>query len=347
VKKALGVFALMLLLVPFSVADAALVGQQPELNFIVASSTSGPGSNGNILFWIGTGDGQTVIDSISFSAWTADPGVTVQVRYTCFANLATSSAASQSGCSNMSAVSSNVVSLVAGGPDIAPVYTAYFTDDTPLQNGKYYAVEYLVTGTNWHVRGSSSQAISGQCSYQGTASCLGSPLFLYNTTFSFSGNQGTATSSSFFSGQDATTTLQALQDQCSQAGNIFAEGICIAFSFLFVPQPSTIGQFQNLELVARSRIPFSYVYSIEDAFQNITLNATSSMPLINIPLSNVASSTLTGVIPDISLSTSTISTYLPDSVRLALRALIIALIWLLVGWLLFGEAMRVFGNRKS
>jgi len=149
-----------------------------------------------------------------------------------------------------------------------------------------------------------------------------------------------STSSSFFSGLSATSTLNSLNGQCSQAGNIFSEGICTAFAFLFIPNTETINQYNSLNELAKTKIPFYYVSYIQSVFSNFSTTTSSNLPLFSIPLHNIASSTLTGPIPDLSISTTTISTYLPDWARLALQALLTAAIWLAVGWHVYKVAMN-------
>lgn len=148
-------------------------------------------------------------------------------------------------------------------------------------------------------------------------------------------------SSSLYSGLSATSTLNALQNQCAITGNIFAEGLCVAFSFLFVPNTQTVAQFASIKTLASGKIPFSYVASIKSTIDSIATSSSSqNFPLFIIPLSHYASSTITGIIPDLVFSTTTISTYFPDSVRLALRTLLIAIIWLSAGWFAYYEGMK-------
>jgi len=141
-----------------------------------------------------------------------------------------------------------------------------------------------------------------------------------------------------------TSTLSGVSELQCGALDIL-DGTCFTsiLSYLFIPNAAIIAQFTSLSSLLATKIPFSYVYSIEEAANNIELTtSSSSFPLISIPLSTVASSTVTGVIPDIELSTSTISTYLTPTFHNALYALLIAAIWLNVGWLFFREAMRIF-----
>jgi len=123
-------------------------------------------------------------------------------------------------------------------------------------------------------------------------------------------------------------------------GNTFAEGLCLAGAILFIPNREVLEQYQNLNALAQTKIPFYYVSYIQGVFSGIATSSSSNLPLFSIPLSRYASSTVTGTIPDISISTTTISTYLPDWSRLALQALLTAAIWLAVGWHVFHTAMN-------
>jgi len=119
-------------------------------------------------------------------------------------------------------------------------------------------------------------------------------------------------------------------------------GISYAFCQLFVPSYAVTDQFLHLNDYLFTKIPFSYVGSINDAFGNITLDATSSFPLISIPLSTVASSTITGVMPDITFGTSTIGRYYSDSIRVPLNLLLTGAIWLAAGWKAWAIAIALF-----
>ncbi len=119
-------------------------------------------------------------------------------------------------------------------------------------------------------------------------------------------------------------------------------GVTWAFCQLFIPQLNVVDQFYQLPTLLSTKIPFSYVADIYTIFGNITLNATSSLPLIDIPISHYASSTVTGDIPDLIISTTTISTYLSDNVRIGLNALLTAAIWLAAGWQTYSLGMSAF-----
>jgi len=152
----------------------------------------------------------------------------------------------------------------------------------------------------------------------------------------------TSTSGSPFLGISTSTLSNTPEIQCGIYDILSGDCFSSVLSYLFIPSPIVLSQFSNLSSQLSTKIPFSYVYEIENTFNSITLNATSSMPLISIPLSTVSSSTVTGVISDLELSTTTISTYLSDSNRSLLQALMTAGIWLSVGFLFFKEAQRIF-----
>jgi len=156
-----------------------------------------------------------------------------------------------------------------------------------------------------------------------------------------------ATTSGFTAGLSATSTLESLGGQCAQAGNLFAEGLCTALTFLFVPNVQTITNLVSLPELAKTKIPFSYVASISTAVSSAQGSTTANFPLISIPLSQYASSTLTGSIPDVTISTSTISTLFPDWARFALQALIIAGMWYSAGLIVFREALKAPPTHKT
>jgi len=148
-----------------------------------------------------------------------------------------------------------------------------------------------------------------------------------------------------FGAFQASTTTSYSPSACTPPNSILDVGGGVSYSlcYMFVPSQAVFDQWADISDLLATKIPFSYVYSIETAVNDISLTtSSSSFPLISIPLSTVASSTVTGVIPDIELSTSTISTYLTPTFHNALYALLIAAIWLNVGWLFFREAMRIF-----
>jgi len=134
-----------------------------------------------------------------------------------------------------------------------------------------------------------------------------------------------ATSSSLFSGLDATNTLQVLAQQCSQAGNIFAEGICVAFSFLFVPNSQTLAQFTSIPQQIGNVFPFSYVSSAVATWQTLAASSTANAPLYQYKLADlgIGSTTPMGnILPNIDvMSSSTVTHFFPPAVFAAMKTL--------------------------
>jgi len=146
-----------------------------------------------------------------------------------------------------------------------------------------------------------------------------SPDFLTSIT------EETATSSSLFSGSDATSTLAALAQQCSQQSNAFAEAICVGFSFLFVPAPVTIGQYSNLSPTLQSKFPFSYVVSAVSTWNSLVGSSTANAPKYQYQLGDLGLGSTTpmgNLLPNIDvLSSTTVQSMFPPGMFAALKAL--------------------------
>jgi len=100
-----------------------------------------------------------------------------------------------------------------------------------------------------------------------------------------------------------------------------ANGLCNVTVFLFVPPQSSLSQFQLLASTTQSRIPFSYAYQLYTDFSGLSASSTANLPTWTLSFVGFASSSVLGpILPDhlTFFSTSTISTYLPDSTRLAM-----------------------------
>lgn len=173
----------------------------------------------------------------------------------------------------------------------------------------------------------------------------GNPTFSVVTPFYLNPNwsniAATSTSGSPFLGISTSSLSAVTELQCGVLDILSGTCFSSVMSYLLIPSPYVVGQFGGLGDLLGTKVPFSYITDINTAFGNIELNATSSMPLISIPLSTIASSTITGVMPDMEISTTTISEYFTDEFRLPLQYLLIAAIWLSVGWVFFGDAMRI------
>jgi len=124
-----------------------------------------------------------------------------------------------------------------------------------------------------------------------------------------------ATSTSYFSGQTASTTLQDLASRCSDSSNIFSEGLCMAGVFLFVPDSDTLGQFSELDDTLSAKFPFSYVGSVVTTWQGLTASSTLNSPTYSYNLANLQLGSTTpmgNILPNITaFSSTTVQTYFP------------------------------------
>lgn len=129
----------------------------------------------------------------------------------------------------------------------------------------------------------------------------------------------------------ATSSGLYAQDYCAGSTAI-AWPICISFSYLFIPQPSAMAQFAGIPQLLSQRFPFSWFYGIPTTLSTLTASSTETFPVYRFQLQDlgVGSTTAIGnILPDaVVLSTSTVSHYLDDSTRQALRALAAAALWL-------------------
>lgn len=112
-------------------------------------------------------------------------------------------------------------------------------------------------------------------------------------------------------------------------------GICAAVSFLFIPNQSVVSSLYSIPGTFNQRIPFSYFVQINTALQPGSV-ASSTFFNIGFYADQISTSSIVNL-PHIfiGLSTSTISTYYPDSLRLGARTLISYVIW-------FGFAVFIY-----
>jgi hypothetical protein len=152
---------------------------------------------------------------------------------------------------------------------------------------------------------------------------------------------GAATSSSIFSGQDATSTLTDLAAQCSQSGNIFAESICIAFSFLFLPSNASVAQIAGIPAAAGQRFPFSYIAGVTSAFGSLTASTTPNFAPVELNFRDntpIATSTpgFGNFMPDLMvLSTTTLFKYISPTLWGFLQGLIAVSLWFTLAFDIF------------
>lgn len=119
----------------------------------------------------------------------------------------------------------------------------------------------------------------------------------------------------------------------------FPSGMCKIAAFLFIPSNYSLAQYTLLASTTQAKIPFSYAYGVRDIVNGFSAaSSTNNFPTTNIPFPNIATGTpFDGFIPSTigSLSTTTISTYLPDSIRLTLLNFQRLALWLTLGFLVY------------
>jgi len=154
-----------------------------------------------------------------------------------------------------------------------------------------------------------------------------------------------ATSSSLWGAYTGSTTLDALADQCSLTSNIFSEGLCTAFAFLLVPNPSITNSYLALaSTTLPTKFPFSWYYGLKGTYDALTASSTPNMASVVIDFAAVDPATTTPfgpILPTATvLSSTTISTYLSPALLSLLLNLETAAIWVLFGLFIFHDVQR-------
>jgi len=136
--------------------------------------------------------------------------------------------------------------------------------------------------------------------------------------------------SDVFAGQTATATLQMMQGSCAQAGNIFSEGICTAFAFLFAPSPESLEGFSSLASSTQAKFPV--IAQVASVLSGLTASSTDNLPTYTLNLHDlgIGSTTAIGnILPNFdALSSSTVTRWAPAGAIPALKGLAAAAIWL-------------------
>lgn len=152
----------------------------------------------------------------------------------------------------------------------------------------------------------------------------------------------------------ATTTVAELCDSNFPAGGSWTDsvgvaltnGLCRVGSFLLVPSQNSLTQFGALRSQLVTKVPFSYIYEVADIVGGVS-TTSNTFPSLTLDLEVFATSSVVGTWPssvDV-LSTSTIGTYLTDSVREPLRALIGYALWLaFAAHVFFTVKRKTFAN---
>jgi len=126
------------------------------------------------------------------------------------------------------------------------------------------------------------------------------------------------TLSSFASSSIASNCNQTGSGFFGSAAADFANGLCVAGAFLFGLPQDVVNQFATIPDTLKQKIPFSYVYEIYGIFSGLTASSTSNLAELVINFPAIGSTTPMGALVPariVVLSTTTISTYLPDTRR--------------------------------
>lgn len=166
----------------------------------------------------------------------------------------------------------------------------------------------------------------------------------------FSGSSPTQyfTPSPTFSGFSTSTTASTCDNSFAtttgfidSVGSSISNGLCRAASFLFVPSQQSVNNFFTLLDNRENIIPFSYYYDFAGIIDGQTASSSVNFtPLgVNLAATGVGSTSPYGLIlsavPTTYLSTTTIMTYVSQSLYDTLFLLVRSAIWILVALHLF------------
>lgn len=159
-------------------------------------------------------------------------------------------------------------------------------------------------------------------------------------------NEGLSTSTVQVYCDNGFATSSGFYDTISKG---IATGFCNVGVFLFIPSVSAVAQWQTLASTTESKIPFSYFFDIYGIFTGLTASTSGSggnFQAVSIDFSSVdptASTSMGRILPTHfeALSTTTIRTYIPDSVYNTMFLLMRSAIWVVVGLTLYRKVVPV------
>lgn len=220
----------------------------------------------------------------------------------------------------------------------------------------YYAIYYGGTNTFSSILGTSLS--TGHTTFYGGASYPDATTTnaFYFQVYSGSGATQFFTPSPNFAGF-ATSTLARTCDSSfatttgflDTVGASISNGLCRVGSFLFVPSPDAITQFQNLASTTSSKIPFSYFYDVQAIYSGSSASTTQNFTSFSAGLSAIdfSSSTPMGSILPTNLtflSSTTINHFMPVGMHDTLYNIMIFAIWFEVMYLIYH---RVVPNKAK
>jgi len=117
-------------------------------------------------------------------------------------------------------------------------------------------------------------------------------------------------------------------------------GLCLALGYLFIPTPASVQSFQNIPSDIAATPPLSWFGELVNIFESGTASTTTAFPALAFNLGTTTSAL--GVTNIVVLSTSTLSTYMPDSTRLAFKYLIAIVFYLAAASAIYSQLKRTW-----
>jgi len=333
----------------FSFADADLYTQgQPALDISSSSPT--------VLFKIGTGN-DGILQRVQFYGNRVGTTGTLEIEIRCFTE---SSYTTRCPNTEMGGTGHAVSGSVALADSPSLHYVNYVTGTSTTYrtfvSNRYYDVQYMSSnGAGAGVGDIDVYGISvpNICYPSAIGHCTGSPFIVFEAVINWnesigqytvsSSTAGLATSTGLFSSFSASSTLAAISN-CAGSGNFFGEAICIAFSYLFLPNPQVLDQWVNLPNVAQEKFPFSWVSDVKNSITGLSASSTANSPTYAYNLADLglgSTTPLGNMLPNFTaFSSSTALTYMPAGVWAAGQALMAAVLWLALGFDIYATVRR-------
>lgn len=257
----------------------------------------------------------------------------------------TSPTSSVGGCTGAWAGAANLKFTPVGGVELTSTPTIYSFSSTtfPAYVSGYYFLQVSRTGIPNAVVSFQGNSTASSTCIAGCVTNTGQPYYVVSSEIInwnaisfplvFSTSSATiAASSSLWSAFATTTTLTAT---CTNE-NIFAQGLCLAGAFLFVPNPNVLNTFSGLQATMAEKFPFSWFMQVREVLDDLAATSTTQTVLsIDMQSVDFASSTPFGSVfgnMELTFSSSTVMTYISPTLWNIGQALIAAALWLALGF---------------
>lgn len=169
---------------------------------------------------------------------------------------------------------------------------------------------------------------------------VGDLVPVYFTSFQSSGF-ATSTAATFCDNSFSTTT-----GFIDSVGASIANGLCRVAVFLIVPPQNAIDDFNDRrdELINNS-FPFSWFTDVNDILSEYTASSSVNFPSLTIAFGSSTESLGLGNVEVI--STSTLSTYMPESVRQSILVLLASGFYLLAISYIYTDLRNIWGKERT